>query len=29
MKISPTAIRQKVFETSFRGFEKKQVTEFL
>ena len=29
MKISPTAIRQKVFETSFRGFEKKQVTDFL
>ena len=29
MKISPTAIRQKVFETSFRGFEKKQVTAFL
>ncbi|MFZ9187058.1 MAG: DivIVA domain-containing protein [Algoriphagus sp.] len=29
MKISPTAIRQKTFETSFRGFEKKQVTDFL
>ncbi len=29
MKISPTVIRQKVFETSFRGFEKKQVTDFL
>ena len=29
MKISPTAIRQKAFETSFRGFEKKQVTDFL
>ena len=29
MKISPTAIRQKVFETSFRGFEKKQVADFL
>jgi cell division initiation protein len=29
MKISPTAIRQKSFETSFRGFEKKQVTDFL
>uniref|UniRef100_UPI0040480C8D DivIVA domain-containing protein n=1 Tax=Algoriphagus sp. TaxID=1872435 RepID=UPI0040480C8D len=29
MKISPTAIRQKTFETSFRGFEKKQVASFL
>ena len=29
MKISPTAIRQKVFETSFRGYEKKQVADFL
>jgi cell division initiation protein len=29
MKISPTAIRQKAFETSFRGYEKKQVTDFL
>lgn len=29
MKISPTAIRQKAFETSFRGFEKKQVSDFL
>lgn len=29
MKISPTAIRQKVFETSFRGYEKKQVAAFL
>ncbi len=29
MKISPTAIRQKFFETAFRGFEKKQVTDFL
>ena len=29
MKISPTAIRQKFFDTSFRGFEKKQVTDFL
>ena len=29
MKISPTAIRQKVFQTSFRGFEKKQVADFL
>ncbi|MCM0041223.1 MAG: DivIVA domain-containing protein [Algoriphagus sp.] len=29
MKISPTAIRQKVFDTSFRGYEKKQVTDFL
>ena len=29
MKISPTAIRQKVFETSFRGYEKKQVAVFL
>lgn len=29
MKISPTAIRQKVFETAFRGFEKKQVSDFL
>ena len=29
MKISPTAIRQKAFETSFRGYEKKQVSGFL
>lgn len=29
MKISPTAIRQKAFETAFRGFEKNQVTDFL
>ena len=29
MKISPTAIRQKAFETAFRGFEKKEVTSFL
>lgn len=29
MKISPTAIRQKVFETAFRGFEKKEVSSFL
>ena len=29
MKISPTAIRQKAFETSFRGYEKKQVSDFL
>jgi cell division initiation protein len=29
MKISPTAIRQKAFETSFRGYEKKQVAGFL
>lgn len=29
MKISPTAIRQKVFKTSFRGYEKKQVADFL
>ncbi|MDA1269178.1 MAG: DivIVA domain-containing protein [Bacteroidetes bacterium] len=29
MKIFPTAIRQKVFESSFRGYEKKQVTDFL
>jgi len=29
MKISPSAIRQKVFETSFRGYEKKQVAVFL
>ncbi|GAA0878675.1 hypothetical protein GCM10009119_16430 [Algoriphagus jejuensis] len=29
MKISPTAIRQKAFETAFRGFEKKEVAAFL
>ncbi len=29
MKISPTAIRQKAFETAFRGFEKKEVSMFL
>ncbi|MBN7812494.1 DivIVA domain-containing protein [Algoriphagus sp. H41] len=29
MKISPTAIRQKAFETAFRGYEKKEVTTFL
>lgn len=29
MKISPTAVRQKVFETSFRGYVKKQVAGFL
>ena len=29
MKISPTAIRQKTFEIAFRGYEKKQVTDFL
>jgi cell division initiation protein len=29
MKISPTAIRQKAFETAFRGYEKKQVADFL
>jgi cell division initiation protein len=29
MKISPTAIRQKAFETSFRGYKKKQVAGFL
>lgn len=29
MKISPTAIRQKAFETAFRGFEKKEVSSFL
>ena len=29
MKISPTAIRQKTFETAFRGYEKKQVADFL
>jgi len=29
MKISPTAIRQKVFETAFRGFDKKEVAMFL
>ena len=29
MKISPTAIRQKTFEASFRGYEKKQVSDFL
>lgn len=29
MKISPTAIRQKAFETAFRGYEKKEVSMFL
>lgn len=29
MKISPTAIRQKAFETAFRGFDKKEVSAFL
>jgi cell division initiation protein len=29
MKISPTAIRQKAFETAFRGYEKKEVAAFL
>ena len=29
MKISPTAIRQKSFETAFRGYEKKEVSAFL
>ncbi len=29
MKISPTAIRQKAFETAFRGYEKKEVSAFL
>jgi cell division initiation protein len=29
MKITPTAIRQKSFETGFRGFEKKEVSAFL
>lgn len=29
MKISPTAIRQKAFETAFRGYEKKEVSSFL
>lgn len=29
MKISPTAIRQKAFETAFRGFEKREVSAFL
>jgi cell division initiation protein len=29
MKISPTAIRQKAFETAFRGFDKKEVSDFL
>jgi cell division initiation protein len=29
MKISPTAIRQKAFETAFRGYEKKEVSTFL
>lgn len=29
MKISSTAIRQKTFETAFRGYEKKQVADFL
>lgn len=29
MKITPSAIRQKSFETGFRGFEKKEVASFL
>lgn len=29
MKITPTAIRQKTFESGFRGFEKKEVQNFL
>ncbi|TFV94211.1 DivIVA domain-containing protein [Algoriphagus kandeliae] len=29
MKISPTEIRKKSFETSFRGYEKKEVEQFL
>ncbi len=29
MKLNPTAIRQKTFDTSFRGFEKKDVSDFL
>ncbi|MHA7129003.1 DivIVA domain-containing protein [Algoriphagus namhaensis] len=29
MKLTPTAIRQQSFETAFRGFEKKDVTQFL
>lgn len=29
MKITPSAIRQKSFETGFRGFEKKEVATFL
>ncbi len=29
MKITPAAIRQKSFETGFRGFEKKEVSSFL
>lgn len=29
MKISPTAIRQKAFETAFRGYEKREVSAFL
>jgi cell division initiation protein len=29
MKISPTAIRQKAFETAFRGYDKKEVSLFL
>ena len=29
MKITPAAIRSQSFETSFRGFEKKEVTAFL
>ncbi len=29
MKITPSAIRQKSFETAFRGYEKKEVTLFL
>lgn len=29
MKITPAAIRQQTFETAFRGFEKKEVSQFL
>lgn len=29
MKITPAAIRQQSFETAFRGFEKKEVSQFL
>jgi len=29
MKLTPTAIRQKSFETGFRGFEKREVSAFL
>lgn len=29
MKITPAAIRQQSFETSFRGYEKKEVSQFL